>query len=147
MLLSQTAHYALRAVYYLVSSGDSKWHLTKEVAEITKIPAPYLARILSNLAKHGILQSRTGMGGGFSVSEEGFNTSLYDVVAQFDNLEKICNCVFGFSEYCSNDEDSKCILHDKWADLKKQLIETFKNCTLKDLKEQSFCPDWSRIKV
>ena len=142
MLLSQTAHYALRAVYYLLTNDSTEWHLTKDIAETTKIPAPYLARILSTLAKRGILKSRTGMGGGFSVGEANLKASLYDVVIQFDNLDSIRDCIFGFSN-CSESHD--CLLRGRWKDLKDKLIDLLKETTLKELKKHEQVFDWSTI--
>jgi Rrf2 family protein len=144
MLLSQTAHYALRAVYYLLTANSDDWHLTKDIAVRTKIPAPYLARILSTLAKRGILQSRTGMGGGFRVGEDRLQTTLYDVVFQFDNLDNIQDCIFGFIECCENDQ---CLLHKPWLHLKDQLIVLLKSTTLKNLKEHHKFFDWSEAKI
>ncbi len=144
MLLSQTAHYALRAVYYLIANDNIKWHLTKDIAKSTKIPAPYLARILSNLAKNGILLSRTGMGGGFSINEKSIGVSLYEIINQFDNLENINDCVFGFGECCN---DGKCILHDRWIDAKEQLVDAFKNITLGELKKTGRYLDWAKVKI
>jgi len=144
MLLSQTAHYALRAVYYLLTADDDKWHLTKDVAEITKIPAPYLARIMSTLAKRGILRSRTGMGGGFNISKDGLKQNLYDVVSQFDNLESIPDCMFGFTN-CIGENHHE--LHKKWQDLKGSLINILKSTTLGDLKEKYHQFNWEAVQV
>lgn len=144
MIFSQTSQYALRAVYYLLSTGDDKWHLTKDIAEATKIPGPYLARIMSSLAKRGILKSRTGMGGGFKISSEGLKHSLYDVVSQFDNLTEIKDCAFGLTVYC---ESKKCLLHDEWIGLKEQLIKLLESHSLADLKNAPSCVDWTNIKT
>ena len=144
MLLSQTAHYALRAVYFLISSGDDKWHLTKDVAEVTKIPAPYLARIMSTLAKKGILRSRTGMGGGFSVGKEGLKYNLYDIVSQFDNIDSIPDCMFGFTNCDGKDHHE---LHDQWRNLKQNLIDILKNTSLGVIKEKYSQFNWEKIKV
>ena len=144
MLISQTAHYALRAVYYLATNSDDKWHLTKDIAGITKIPAPYLARIMSTLAKRGILQSRTGMGGGFNIGNSGLKYNLHDVVSQFDNLDAIKDCVFGFTVCC---DSSKCSLHNPWNDMKSQLIEALKTTTLDDMRNKFQHFDWSKISV
>ena len=114
MLLSQTAHYSLRAIFYLLTNDLSKSHLTKDIAKVTKIPAPYLARILSTMAKRGILQSRKGMGGGFILNEKNLNTNLYDIVTLFDNLENIHDCIFGFENCCNNDS---CIMHNRWIEI------------------------------
>jgi len=142
MLLSQTSHYALRAVFYLLSNKPDEWHLTKDIAESTRIPAPYLARILSTLAKRGILNSRTGMGGGFSIGDKKLKINLYEIVNQFDNLDNINDCIFGFEECCPK---GKCVLHDPWQKIKSDLIGTFKTTTLRDLKDSHSDIDWSRF--
>lgn len=144
MILSQTAQYAVRAICFLATSEDGKWHLTKDVAEITQIPAPYLARIMSTLAKRGILKSRTGMGGGFCVSDANLNYSLYDVVIQFDNIENIKDCIFGFARCC---EDDICLLHERWMAIKDQLITLLKSTTLKNLRNDDKIFDWPNIEV
>jgi Rrf2 family protein len=144
MIFSQTSQYALRAVYYLITAGDDKWHLTKDVAEATKIPGPYLARVMSTLAKRGILKSRTGMGGGFRITEEGLKHNLYDVVSQFDNLDDMRDCVFGFLKCC---DDGECILHEPWNNLKAGLIDLLKSRTLDDLKKSATHIEWSNIET
>ena len=143
MLLSQTSHYALRAVYFLLTNNENEWYLTKDIARTAKIPAPYLARILSTMAKRGIVQSRTGMKGGFKIGEENLKTTLYDVVIQFDNLENISDCIFGFTDCC---EDKKCILHSRWNEIKTQLIDLLKASHLRDVKEQERTLDWSKVR-
>jgi Rrf2 family iron-sulfur cluster assembly transcriptional regulator len=142
MLLSQTAHYALRAVYFLITSGDDKWHLTKDVAEVTKIPAPYLARIMSTLAKKGILRSRTGMGGGFCIGKEGLKYNLYDIVSQFDNIDSIPDCMFGFIN-CNGTDHLE--LHAQWHELKQDLVNILRNTTLGSIKEKYQNFNWDKI--
>lgn len=144
MLLSQTAHYALRAVFYLATAEDDKWHLTKNIADETQIPGPYLARILSTLAKRGILSSRTGMGGGFNISREGLKYNLFDVVSQFDNLDSICNCVFGFEDCC---EKGECILHKPWTDIKGRLVQMLQTNSLQDLRNSYKDVGWLKVKA
>ncbi|MEW6741572.1 MAG: Rrf2 family transcriptional regulator [Planctomycetota bacterium] len=142
MLLSQTAHYALRAVYYLASTGDDRWLLVKDIAAATGIPAPYLARILSTLAKKGLLASRTGINGGFRVADSGTGHDLYDVVSQFDNLEGISACIFGFTKCCEN---GKCSLHIPWCNLKAELVQLLKSTSLGDLRTSFKKFDWSKL--
>jgi Rrf2 family protein len=142
MLLSQTARYALRAVYYLTTLGHDKCQLTKDIAQNTKIPAAYLARIMSTLAKRGILYSRTGLGGGFCLTKEAMELSLYDVASQFDNLDDYRGCIFGFAECC---KEKRCPLHDDWIRLKDEIIKLLKSTSLGRLREIGADFDWSRI--
>ena len=144
MILSQTARYALRAVYYLATLNDSECQLTKDIAEKTKIPAAYLARIMSTLAKRGILYSRTGLGGGFCLMKNALDFSLYDVASQFDNLDNFHSCIFGFSVCC---KDSYCPLHENWLRLKNEIVDILKSTSLGTLRTQGSEFDWSKIVI
>ena len=99
---------------------------------------------MSTLAKRGILKSRTGMGGGFKITEDGLKHSLYDVVSKCDNLEEIKDCVFGFLVCC---EAGECVLHGEWNKIKTQLIDLLKSWTLMDLKENASKIDWANIRT
>jgi Rrf2 family protein len=144
MILSQTARYALRAVYYLASLKDDDCQLTKDIALKTKIPAAYLARIMSTLAKRGILYSRTGLGGGFCLTKEAMHFSLYDVASQFDNLDGYQGCIFGFAACC---KEKYCPLHDDWMRLKNDIIDILKSTNLEKLRALGANFDWSLIAV
>jgi Rrf2 family protein len=144
MILSQTARYALRAVYYLASTGNDECQLTKVIAEKTKIPAAYLARIMSTLAKRGVLYSRTGLGGGFCLTKEALNFSLYDVAAQFDNLDNFHSCIFGFNVVC---DDNHCPIHNDWLRLKSEIVDILKATTIATLREKGSNFEWAKISM
>jgi Rrf2 family protein len=144
MILSQTARYALRAVYYLACNSNDECQLTKNIAEKTKIPAAYLARIMSTLAKRGVLYSRTGFGGGFCLTKEALNYSLYDVAAQFDNLDDFHSCIFGFEVYCT---DTYCPLHDDWLRLRNEIVSILKATTLATIRERGSKFNWAKFNV
>jgi Rrf2 family iron-sulfur cluster assembly transcriptional regulator len=144
MILSQTARYALMAVYYLATLPDDDCRLTKDIAMKTKIPAAYLARIMSTLAKRGILYSRTGLGGGFCLTKEAMAFTLYDVASQFDNLDDYQGCIFGFAECC---KEKYCPLHDDWMRLKNDIIAVLKSTNLGKLRQVGAEFDWSKVNV
>jgi Rrf2 family protein len=144
MILSQTARYALRAVYYLATLQDDECQLTKDIAAKTKIPAAYLARIMSTLAKRGILYSRTGLGGGFCLTKDAMGYSLYDVASQFDNLDSYQACIFGFT-VCH--KEKYCVMHDDWMRLKNEIIGALKSTNLGKLREIGTEFDWTKISV
>ena len=64
-MLTQTSEYALRAMVYMARKGEGKYAGVKEIAKATEVPSNYLAKILQQLAKAGVLESQKGFGGGF----------------------------------------------------------------------------------
>jgi Rrf2 family protein len=64
-VISQKAKYALRSLVALAKAGDSL--MIGEIAERKKIPRKFLEQILLELKHHGIVQSRRGKLGGYSL--------------------------------------------------------------------------------
>lgn len=75
-MFSQTAEYALRAVVFLAMSQKQAF-TTQQIADATKVSAPYLSKVLQLLVKSGLIQSQRGIGGGFVLCkrpEKNFNS-------------------------------------------------------------------------
>jgi len=64
-VISQKAKYALRALVALAKAGDSL--VIGEIAARKNIPRKFLEQILLELKHHGIVQSRRGKLGGYSL--------------------------------------------------------------------------------
>lgn len=93
MLFSQTTEYALRAVVYLGQSYKEKaLRTSQEISEITKVPAPYLVKVLQSLTKAGIVNSQRGLGGGFSLAIPPSELTVLTVINAVDPLERITSC-------------------------------------------------------
>ena len=105
-MISQTAEYALRAIVYLARSPDEP-HITREIAEATKIPSGYLAKVMQTLVRAGLVNSRRGLRGGFTLERSPETISFLDVVNAVDPLKRIRSCPLGLAEH----GDSLCPLH------------------------------------
>ena len=107
-MISQTAEYALRAVAYLARSPEVP-HVTREIASITKVPSGYLAKVMQILVKAGLVRSRRGLGGGFTLDRSPAEISILDVVNAVEPLQRIHSCPLGLEEH----RDSLCPLHHR----------------------------------
>lgn len=64
-MISQAAKYALRALVALAKEGDSL--MIGEIAARKNIPRKFLEQILLEMKRHGIVHSRRGKFGGYSL--------------------------------------------------------------------------------
>lgn len=78
-MLTRTAEYALRAVVGLAGAGGGPLTAAR-LAEATGVPAPYLAKVLRELARRGLVRSARGAGGGFVLALAADRISVLDVV-------------------------------------------------------------------
>ena len=66
-MLNQSAEYGLRAAVHLATLPDDEHASASDISERTKVPIPYLQKVLRTLTRAGVLKARRGMGGGFSL--------------------------------------------------------------------------------
>jgi DNA-binding IclR family transcriptional regulator len=67
MIYSRSAEYAIRAFVHLAQVNEGKYAMVKNIAEQEDIPAHFLAKILQQLARKGLLRSSKGPTGGFAL--------------------------------------------------------------------------------
>ena len=83
-MLSQKAKYALRALLALAEAGDEKSLLISDIADQHNLPKKFLEQILLDLKHHGIVQSRRGRHGGYSLLKPADEISFGQVVRIID---------------------------------------------------------------
>jgi Rrf2 family transcriptional regulator, iron-sulfur cluster assembly transcription factor len=130
MIFSKSAEYAIRATIHLGNLPDGHCVMVKDVALAEEIPAPFLAKILQELARKGLLRSLKGPAGGFSLKKKAADIRLLDVVAAVDGLSHFSQCVAGFDQ-CS--AKTACPLHDSWMTLQSRIMEYLERNTVGSL--------------
>jgi Rrf2 family protein len=127
-LISQTAEYALRAVAALASHPDEPM-VTHRLAEMTRVPAGYLAKVMQSLGRSGLVNSARGVGGGFTLTRPATEISIYDIVQAVDPLQRIRTCPLGLSAHGVR----LCPLHKRLDDAMKQVEDAFRASNLAEL--------------
>jgi Rrf2 family protein len=130
MLYSRPCEYALRALTYLSSQNANELYRVHEIAESESLPAPFLAKLLQQLARTGILNSVKGPKGGFGLARRPEEISLMEVVAAVDGTEGFSRCAVGLAE-CS--DTAPCPLHDTWKPLRTKINDYLAEQSLADL--------------
>ncbi|MBI1325654.1 Rrf2 family transcriptional regulator [bacterium] len=139
-MFTQTVEYALRAVVHLAQQAP-KASTTEEVADATRVPRAYLAKILSGLRRAGLVKSQRGLGGGITLARQPDDLTILDVVNAVEPIQRIRSCPLGLSEHGSN----LCPLHSRMDSALAMVENAFRNSTLSDvLKEETksipLCP-------
>lgn len=131
-MLTQTSEYALRAMVYMARKGADRYSGVKEIAAATEVPSNYLAKILQQLAKAGVLESQKGFGGGFRVARPLSKINLLAIVDPLENISRFHRCVLGQRE-CS--DEVACPLHDAWKRICREYLGSLENTTLQDVAD------------
>ena len=129
-MISQTVEYAFRTIAYLSGKPD-RWLSGEEIAEKTRVPHNYLLKILNQLRKSGLVESRKGWGGGFMLPSRKMRTPLFQVVDILEGRKELGRCVFGFGKCdCRN----PCPLHGHWERINESYRAMLRDTTFADLK-------------
>ncbi|MFP5204632.1 MAG: RrF2 family transcriptional regulator [Acidobacteriota bacterium] len=78
--LTKKAGYGLMALKYLAEHADDASLSARDIAEAHHIPLQLLAKSLQRLTKTGILRSRAGTNGGYSLLKPPQQVSVFDVI-------------------------------------------------------------------
>lgn len=130
MLYSATTQYAIRALAYMATLPAGQRILARDLADATQVPRQFLGKILHRLARHGVLESAKGRGGGFRFSRLPESVTLGEVVEMVQGTHSIDRCVLGLA---ACDETQPCPLHDQWMPFCERLHERVHGSTLADL--------------
>jgi Rrf2 family iron-sulfur cluster assembly transcriptional regulator len=130
MIYSRSAEYAIRAFVHLAQVPQGKYAMVKNIAEQEGIPAHFLAKILQQLARKGLLRSSKGPTGGFALKMDPAEVRLLDIVESLDGLAPYQQCAMGLSE--CNDE-MPCSMHDSWVGLRSRIMDYLGRNSIADL--------------
>ena len=130
MIYSRSTEYAIRAFVNLAQVQEGKYAMVKQIAEQEGIPAHFLAKILQQLARKGLLRSSKGPTGGFSLRSPAKDISLIQLVEALDGLTDYQKCVSGLTE-CT--DDAPCGMHDSWKLLRSRIMDYLEQTTIADL--------------
>ena len=127
MIYSRTSEYAIRAFVNLSRVEEGKYAMVKHIAQQEGIPTHFLAKILQQLARKGLLRSSKGPTGGFSLRRKPAEVSLMDIVQALDGLGDYEKCASGLAE-CS--DDAPCGMHDSWKALRSRIIDYLEHTSI-----------------
>jgi Rrf2 family nitric oxide-sensitive transcriptional repressor len=133
MQLNITTDYAIRALFYLAMEkhpvGGS------EISEKMNIPHSYLLTIMGKLKKAGFVSAARGHIGGYYLVKEPEAISMWDIISVMEGTTQVNRCLED-DQYCSRLAVDICPIRQAYGTVQKNMEETFKNVTLKQLVEQ-----------
>ena len=127
-MFSQTVEYALRAVVFLADHAPYP-ATTDQIAIATKVPKPYLSKVLQNLGRNDIVRSQRGIGGGVTLAKAPEELTILEVVNAVEPIERITSCPLGLKSHGKQ----LCPLHRRMDDTLAAVEKTFRSTTLADM--------------
>lgn len=135
---TRKAGYGLMALKYRAEHSKDTSLRPRDIAEAYHIPLQLLAKSLQRLAKVGILCSRIGMSGGYSLRKAPQQISAFDVICAIDGLPFIRSSRM---KQTSSDLTQSCTIKQPLARVNNRIYDLLRNICISDLaKSQDGVP-------
>ncbi len=121
----------MRALSYLATRPVAARSMrSRQIAAELAIPAPFLAKILRQLAAADILASNRGRSGGFQLARDPHSISLESVVGVFQPLPDTLRCPLGYRDCAQRDG---CPMHGDWSRIQGIARDLLRRTSLADI--------------
>jgi Rrf2 family protein len=138
MNITTKSEYAFKALIELVMDHNRGNTITliNDVAERKNIPKKYLEQILLSLKNAGILVSKRGVGGGYSLSKSPENISVGEIIRAVEGTFAPVSCV-SMDANVSCPEEATCGLYSVMLEVRNAVSSILDNTTLEDVSRRT----------
>lgn len=133
-MLSQRGRYALKALLFLARSTDAAPRQTSAIATAENIPRKFLEAILTEMVRHGLIQSVRGKYGGYRLARAPEAITFGEVVRLTDGPLALIPCVSKkFYQRCEDcTDEASCALRRVMAEVREQVASVLDSRTIAD---------------
>ncbi|WP_217605612.1 Rrf2 family transcriptional regulator [Chitinophaga sp. GbtcB8] len=133
-MFSKTCEYAIRAMIFIAQQSKSDVRVgVKDIAKGIGSPEHFIAKILQDLGRKGLVLSLKGPTGGFYLDNRTLKCTLADIVKAIDGDKLFSGCGLGL-EYCS--DVKPCPLHHEFKKIREDIYKTLQSTKLDEFHDQ-----------
>jgi Rrf2 family protein len=136
MRLTRAGDYAIRCLVYLSHKGRGALVTRQEIVQQADIPSPFLAKIVQDLARAGLIEIRQGSKGGYILTRDPASITLLQVVELMIGKISLNDCV-GRPWACK--ASAHCPVHLVWEEASAQLRQRLAGVTFAELSKDKAC--------
>lgn len=133
-MLSQKTRYALRALLFLAERTDGTPVQIAEIAETQAVPRKYLELIMLDLKRAGMVASRRGPGGGYTLARPASQISFVEVLRTTDGPIAMVPCAsLNFYARCGDCHDeATCAIRRVMSRVRDDAVRILESVSLAD---------------
>lgn len=129
--ISRKVEYALRAMIYLASIPAERVAPLPEIAKRMDTPEDFLAKILKQLSRQGLVKSTRGARGGHALARPARDISFLDVIEAVEGKITVNLCLTSGQDACAL--TPSCTMYGVWKLGQERMLEVYRAATLDTL--------------
>ena len=137
MRLSTKSRYGVRAVFDIAFHGGGDGVQVKDIARRQQISPRYLEQIFQKLRNAGIITSKRGPQGGYSLAKNPQNIKVGEIIRVTEGGLEPVFCVHPEKSGKHCDRIAECVTRLIWKEAGEKLEDFFDSVTIGDLCEKA----------
>jgi Rrf2 family iron-sulfur cluster assembly transcriptional regulator len=137
MRLSTKSRYGVRAVFDIAYHGGGDGVQVKDIARRQQISPRYLEQIFQKLRDAGIITSKRGPQGGYSLAKNPQNIKVGEIIRVTEGGFEPVFCVHPEKSGKDCDRIAECVTRLIWREAGEKLEDFFDSVTIQDLCEKA----------
>ena len=136
MQIPRRVDYGLRAVIYLAHQDPARSCSLSAIARHQGIPLKFLEKIIRDLNRGGLVKSKRGPDGGYSLTRLPSEISFQNVIEALEGPIAVNVCM---DQHVSCSQLPRCTMVGIWSEVQRKIVDVFTRTTLADVQGTS-CP-------
>ena len=132
MKVSNKTDYALRTVLYLARRGRGEVVSVSDISTNQNIPAKFLEQILSVLKRGGIVNSRRGKRGGYSLARDASEISVSSIVELTE--DSFLSSAKRRENRIDRDRDP---FEEIWIEIDRYILKKLNGASIQDMSDRA----------
>jgi Rrf2 family protein len=135
-MFSTKAEYGVRVMAHLAKHDGERPISLSTIADAEGLPLAYLEHLVQRLRKAGLVESRRGAHGGYTLAREAEEITMAEVVRALEGEIAPIECITADADgslVCAREHDEPCPTKFLWTRVQGSIIRTLNEMTLDDL--------------
>jgi Rrf2 family protein len=135
-MFSTKAEYGIRVMAHLAGRDGTHPTSLGSIADAEGLPLAYLEHLVQRLRKAGLVESRRGAHGGYTLARPAADISMAEVVAALEGEIAPIECITADADgvlTCAREGAAPCPTKLLWTRVQGSIVRTLNDMTLDDL--------------
>jgi len=135
-MFSTKAEYGVRVMAHLAKHDGDRPISLATIADAEGLPLAYLEHLVQRLRKAGLVESRRGAHGGYTLAREAEEITMAEVVRALEGEIAPIECISADADgvlVCSREHSEPCPTKLLWTRVQGSIVRTLNEMTLDDL--------------
>ena len=113
-----------------IAKNEEQLYSASKISEVTGLNLPTVRKLLNLLNTGGIISSKRGVEGGYSLAKDASEITMLDIVKAVENNVNVTECCDTFKNSCAL---KKCGLQNYWQIVNSKILNMLEETSVEEI--------------